>query len=60
MKRGFEDFIFLFLPEDTTEKTDHRPKDSINIEVNKTRSTVKVVFWIAISVTAALAVGQLK
>ena len=60
MKRGVEDCIFLFLPEDTTEKADHRHSDCINIGVNMIRSTVKVVFLIAISVAASLAVGQLQ
>ena len=55
MKNGVEEFIFLFLPEDTTENG-----CCIDIGGNKTRNTVKVVFWIAISLAVSLAVGLLK
>ena len=60
MKRGVQECIFFFQPEDTTEKADHRHSDCISIGVDNTRSTVKVVLWLAISVAATMAVGQLK
>jgi len=60
MKRGVEQLLFLFLPEDTTGDPDQRLNDYIKIGVNKTRNTFKAVFWITISVAATLAVGQLQ
>lgn len=60
MKRGVQECIFFFQPEDTTEKADHRHSDCNSIWVDSTRSTVKVVLWLAISVAGALAVAQLK
>lgn len=59
-KKGVEEFIFLILPEDTTENSDRRQSDDLNIPENKIRGTVKLLLWITISVAAALAVGQLK
>lgn len=60
MKRGMEEIVFFFQPEDTTGTVDLRHSDRINIKVNKTRNAIHVLLWIAISVAAALAVGQLK
>lgn len=61
MKRGMEEFNFFFQPEDTSEKPDHRHSDCAGIGVaDNTRSTVKVVLWLAVSVAVSLALGQLK
>ena len=60
VKRGMGDLAYLFLPEDTTDNIDRKGKDSIILVKNSSRSTVKVVFWIVVSITISLVLGQLK
>ena len=59
MKRGVQECISFFQPEDTTEKANHKHSDCNSTGLGNTRSTAKVVLWLAISVGVGLAVGQL-
>ncbi len=59
LRKSVGELIFLILPEDTTEKTG--PKDKvIGYEKCNARSISKVVFWIIISITISIAIGQLR
>lgn len=58
--RWIGDLIFLFLPEDTTDTTDRKVKDSTALPENRIRSTAKSLFWIAASVLFAIGLGQLN
>ena len=59
MKKSMEELIGLFLPEDTTENADRPHSANINLGANNKRSTIKALFWVVMSVIAALALGQL-
>lgn len=58
IKRGLGQLVYLFLPEDTSE-TGRSQNDLLSIKASSPRSTVKVLFWVVVSVSITLAVGQL-
>jgi hypothetical protein len=60
LKRGLEDLAYLFVPEDTADNGERKRKDSHSLKENSIRSTVKVAFWLVVSVTLSLALGQLQ
>lgn len=52
---------FLVTPEDTTGQNGRRGEQPISFEVSSnTRNLIKVVFWVVVSITISIAMGQLK
>lgn len=60
VKRCLMELVYFFLPEDTTDNVGCRQNEVNCLEVSGNRSTFKVVLWVVVSITFALAVGQLK
>ncbi len=52
-KKCILNLVYIFHPEDTLVTVS-------DLADNKTRSTVKVLFWVAVAMVFSLAVGQLK
>lgn len=60
VKRGLKNLAYLFLPEETIERPRGRQNKTIGFEASKTGSTLKMVFWVVVSIILSLAIGQLK
>lgn len=60
VKRGLKNLAYLFLPEETIERPRGRKNEAIGFEASKTGSILKMVFWVVMSITLSLAIGQLK
>lgn len=59
VKRCLIDLILLFRPEDTTDSLDYHQKKMTFPQVNRTRSIIKAVVWVAVSIALSLSIGQL-
>ncbi len=60
VQKGLKELVYLFQPEETTDKAEGRQYDATGLGTSKTRNIIKVVFWLGISIAISLAIGQLK
>jgi hypothetical protein len=59
VQRGLKELVYLFQPEETTDKAGGRQYEATGLGTSKTRNIVKGVFWLAMSIVISLAIGQL-
>ena len=58
-QRNGKTVLYLVTPEDTTESAKRRPLRTARFESRRLLGVVKAVFWITVSVTISLLIGQL-
>ncbi len=56
----FEDALYLLHPEDTSKAADDTPADMCCRQPNSVGDVIKTVFWIAVSISVAIAIAQLN
>ena len=59
-RKCYRELLYLLMPEDTTIQGGGRRKDAAGLDVSNTRSIIKVLFWVVISITMSMVMGQLK
>jgi hypothetical protein len=59
VQRGLKELVYLFQPEETTDKPGGQQYEATGLGTSKTRKIVKGVFWLAMSIVISLAIGQL-
>ena len=59
IKKSLVDLIHLFCPEDTTDSLDYRSKNMLVPVENRTRSILKMVVLVAVSIALSLLISQL-
>jgi len=58
LKKSRSKLIYLFAPEDTTAATGLRDSISQRLEVSNLWNVIKAVFWMAISISISIGIGQ--
>ena len=59
-KKCGRSFVHLLAPEDTTEYSDKGPSQTQVYNRNNINGLMKIAFWMAISISIALIMGQLS
>ncbi len=52
--------LFFVVPEDTTDKPAGRKNTPVFLEASTTRSLAKMAFWVVVSISMSLFIGQLR
>ena len=60
VRRGLKELVYLIQPEESTDKAGGWQYEVTGIETSNTRSIIKVVFWLVMSIIISSAVGKLK